>query len=253
MHEEPNRFRFMLALLLLLTGATACSQERAAQAQIDASSVNELPHNKVAQRKAVYSGEVSSAIQAPTFFFVGESWVGKIGYFAIQDADTHASAWHRIGDRIGLYEIVGSRDGAVIVRANDQEYSIPLKGIQMTQTSPEQSSMENKLPLVTPTIKVWANGVAVEATPDRMPPELLKAYTDSKEAMLAAKVPANLEPLIAQGLESTTVYLADGRNGLNRSDMPPEVSAQMSDETLAKINAEVRTDPAFRTNASTPK
>jgi len=69
-----------------------------------------------------------------------------------------------------------------------------------------------------------------------MPPELLKRYNDSKEALLNAKVPAEIEPMVAQALESKVVIFS-GPDGLKRSDFPPEMAAHLDDETLAKINA----------------
>jgi hypothetical protein len=198
-------------------------------------------------RKGTQPSVVPSSVPPPTFLFIGESWTGQRGIFAIQDARTKASSWHQVGDKIGPYEIAGSRNGQLLVKANEQEFLVPLRGIAMEQKSqaPGFDATSTAQASAT-TIKVWVNGVGVEATPGQISPDLLNIYTDSKEALLHADVPENLKPMIDQALEATTVVHSDAKDGIRRSDLPPEISARMSDELLAKINAAVQKDPAVK-------
>lgn len=193
----------------------------------------------------------------PTFAWVGVTWVGPTGFFAIRDPEIGASVWHKIGDRIGNYEIVAYAEGALVVRAQAVEFRLQLSGIELPKdrggvpsantASFSAASGEDA------TIKVWSGGIAVEAAPSKMPANLLAAYTESKEAMLKARVSADVEPMIAQALESSTVIVATGPDGIKRSDFPPEVAAKLNDDTLAKINADVKSHEPALSNESARK
>ncbi len=186
-------------------------------------------------------GPARADIGPPQFHFVGLAQMGQASLVAIQDPATRKGAWHRIGDSVDHYELAGLQDGRLVVRASGTEYSIPLEGVEILQAaapSPQPPGpavvADNPAP---PMIKIWADGVGTETTPEKVPPELLRTYTNAKEAMLAAKVPPEYEGMLAQALESNTAYVASGPDGFKRSDFPPEIAAKLTDEALAQINA----------------
>jgi hypothetical protein len=246
------RSGFLWAIPLLLLGSAACSKESPETTAL----VAREPGRSVAapaSPPAVPHSAAPASLPPPTFLFVGESWSGPVGIFALQDPVTKASSWYQVGEKNGPYEIAGSRNGQLLVKANGQEFTVALRGISLQSTSSAPSVDAPSITQNGPsTIKVWLNGVGVEAAPAQMSPELLRIYTESKEALLRAEVPADLKPMIAQALEATTVVHSDAKSGLRRADLPPEVSAKMSDELIEKINAAVQKDPAVR-NASGAK
>jgi hypothetical protein len=187
----------------------------------------------------------------PTWVFVGETWVGKTGSFAILDTTSHSSAWYRAGDKIGDFEIVGLDGASLLIRSDSQSLLLPLSGIEIFQPESDASGGNGRDSGMT--LKIWSDGRGVEATPDQMPPELLKSYNDAKEAMLSAKVPPELEPMIAQALDSKVVIVASGKNGFKRADFPPEISAKLDDATLAKINADLKAAKETANKGSTQK
>lgn len=227
-----------LCFAWLVAGLASCSREPPVADSRPAGTGGAIGKSAVPRQPVAIPGNVPP----PTFLFVGETWVGKTGYFAIRDPVSTTSAWHRVGDKIGLYEIVGTGDGMLVVRAGDHEFSVLLRGLE---SHAENGTPPND-PKATATsaapIKVWSNGMAVEAAPDRMPADFLKAYNDSKEALLNAKVSPDLEPMVAQALESNTVILGTAEDGFKRSDFPADISAKLSDDTLAKINAMIKAD-----------
>ncbi len=192
------------------------------------------------------------AMAPPPFLFTGVSWLGKNGFVALQDTRTQKSAWYRLGETIDRYELAGLKDGLLLVRIQGKEFLLPLKGIELTQAAGGPAQDVTATPPPSPTIKVWVNGVGVEATPDKMPPEFLKAYNDSKEALLNAKVSKNLEPQIAQALDSKIVVVS-GPDGMKRSDFPPDLAAKLDDATLAKINAAIKAHLPAPPNSSPGK
>ena len=180
---------------------------------------------------------------APTpFKFVGEMWIGKTSYFAVQDTERHTNAWYRAHDKIGDYEIVGLKDSALLLQSASRAVLLPLNGVRITQD-------ENAVPPTTvptmaeppPTITMYIDGKRVEGTPSQLSPEQLKQFNDSKEALLKVrdKVSPDIAPMVDQALDSNTVIVS-GKDGLKRSDFPPEMAAKLDDETLAKINAAIK-------------
>jgi hypothetical protein len=241
----PSSLLLLAGLALLPLGATGCTRKE----EIATSQQSRAEKSKTASRDVQNSTSVGIAdscveIAPPPFLFVGVSWLGKNGFVAIQEPNTHTSAWYRIGDKIDNYELSSLRDGLLLIRANGKEFQLPLMGIELTQVVSESVKEATASPLSSPTIKVWANGVGVEAGPNQMPPELLKIYNDSKEALLNAKVSKDIEPMIAQALESNVVVVSSSTDGVKRSDFPPELAAKLDDATLAKINADIKAHPA---------
>lgn len=233
-----------VGLTLLLVGMAGCTRE---SGKMDSAS-----GAKSVSAVTLHPAESIPIPPAPTtWVFVGEVWAGKTASFAIRDTASHSSAWYHVGDKIGNYEIIGLLGGSLLLRSGNQSLLLPLTGLEISRPASDAASgnaLEAK-----PTVTVWADGKGVEATADRMPPELLKMYNDSKEALLAVKVPAELEPMIAQALDSKVVVIASGKDGFKRSDFPADISAKLGDATLAKINAALKAPPAAAGRGQPPK
>ena len=70
----------------------------------------------------------------------------------------------------------------------------------------------------------------------------MKQFNDSKEALLKVrdKVSADIAPMVDQALESNNLVISSGKDGLKRSDFPPEMASKLDDATLTKINAAIK-------------
>lgn len=241
-----------VGLVLVLLGAAGCTRKEESAASPPGGAAKSDSAPRAVQNPAAPGIADAVAMAPPPFLFTGVSWLGKNGFVALQDTRTQKSAWYRLGETIDRYELAGLKDGLLLVRIQGKEFLLPLKGIELTQAAGGPAQDVTATPPPSPTIKVWVNGVGVEATPDKMPPEFLKAYNDSKEALLNAKVSKNLEPQIAQALDSKIVVVS-GPDGMKRSDFPPDLAAKLDDATLAKINAAIKAHLPAPPNSSPGK
>ena len=254
---HPVKLWVSAGLGLLLFGLIGCTRETGkADSHVRQKTVAATASEQAQQATGPNLGEhrkdsIIAPPSPPALVFIGETWVGKTGSFAILDTKSRSSAWYRVGDKIGDYEIVGLQGASLLIRSDHGSLLLPLSGIEISQS--ESAAANGNGPASGLTLTVWSDGRRVEATPDKMPPELLKSYNDSKEAMLSAKVPPELEPMIAQALDSKVVIVASGKDGFKRSDFPPEMSAKLDDATLAKINAALKPDMEKANKGSTQK